>query len=199
MSGTWHRLSDFENPWFFSSTSSPSTSGGGRFDLRTPHGTCYWTDNLTGALAEKFLRVPLHAVTEEQVLSLWHHCIALGNSSDAADLTSQAVRRFGVNAEIHTSLDYSLTRSWAIALRSAGWRGLRYLLRSDPAVRLLGLAIFGSAGAARRAPRGFAGATRTRLDSDVATTILRGMGVAVLPIPTGVRIRPVRVQRRGTM
>jgi hypothetical protein len=196
MSGTWHRLNDFDNPWFFSSVPSTTSRGGGRFDLLTPHGTCYWADSLKGALAEKFLRVPLNVVTEEQVLSLWHHSFALANPPNAADLASGSVRRFGVNAEIHTSLDYSLTRSWAIALRTAGWRGLRYLLRSDPAVRVRGLAIFASAGAAQRAPRGFAGATHIRLDNVVATRILGDMGVAVLPIPTSVRIRPVRIRRR---
>jgi hypothetical protein len=196
LKGNWHRLSDYENPWFFSTALSSTSIGGGRFDLLSPNGTCYWADSLMGAVGEKLLRVPLRAVTEEQLLTLWHHRVALDGPADIADLMATAVRRFGFNAEIHTSLDYSKPRAWAIALHTAGWRGLRYALRSDGALRNRRLAIFGNAGVAHRAPRGFPGATHSRLDTTAATAVLSRMGVAVLPIPTSVPIRPVRAPRR---
>jgi RES domain len=188
-----HRLSINENPWYFSTATA---TDGGRFDLPIPHGTCYWADTLEGALGEKFLRVPRNSVTVEELQALYHHKVKPNLQDIFADLTSKLSRRFGLNGEASISLDYAATRQWAVALHSAGFRGLRYVLRSDPSLKNLGFAIFSRMGASKRAPIGFAGATQTMLNVELATRLLESMGVAVLPRPLSVTIVPIERSRQ---
>ena len=188
-SGEWHRLSGRPGRWHFSS-SRPTSKGGGRFDLRAPLGTCYWASNFDGALGEVTQRVPHSVVTRQRLLGLYHHRVLPHNPRAVADLVSAHARRFGVNGEIDTTLDYAVTRVWASALQGRGWLGLRYGLRSDPSRRAHGLALFGRSGLSVT-PRGFGGAKTRKLEVAEAERRLAKWGVEVLPIPDRVPIHRV--------
>jgi len=186
-----HRLSEYPGTWWFAS-SSPDADTGGRFDLPPPDGTCSLADSLTGAVVEKLLRSPVKVVVAERLDELFHTVVTVRTTPPVADLTAKAATGFGLNAEIHTTLQYDRTRRWAIALHRAGFRGLRYRLRGDVTSRHSGWALFGAAGLRQRAPRGMNAAVRS-LDRDEVERILDGLGVQVRPIPSSVAI--VRPQR----
>jgi RES domain len=95
-------------------------------------------------------------------------------------LLRSAAGEFGVNSEIHTTIDYDLTQAWAAALAQAGFAGLRYFCRSDPAMSLLGYAFFDAAG---EAPPGHWAEGR---DVPIGENILReaeDYGLRVRPTP----------------
>lgn len=176
-----HRVSEFVGTWWFSSL----PDGGGRFDLPRPEGTCYLADDLDTALGEKLLRRPKRIVPAERLRELLHSQVELVQPLVVANLTSTRATAHGVNAEIHTSLDYAKPRAWAAAIRNAGARGLRYAARSDPSLESRCVAVFGSAGLHRRAPAGMH-TQESRLDTDRARRLLAARGVVVVPIPRDV-------------
>ncbi len=183
-----HRLSEFPGSWWFASASADD-GGGGRFDLPHPNGTCYLADSLTGAVVEKLLRSPVKVVVAERLDELFHTVVSVRRIPLTADLTARRATAYGLNAEIHTTLDYRRTRRWAIALHRAGFRGLRHRLRGDVTQRLAGWALFGTAGLRHRAPNGMTTAVRT-LDRSEVERVLERLGVEVRPIPATVPIVP---------
>ncbi|MDZ7705072.1 MAG: RES domain-containing protein [Trueperaceae bacterium] len=183
-----HRCSDHPGAWWFSSVEAPNDEVGGRFDRTTPRGTCYLAEErLDGALVEKLLRTPVKVVVHERLVELFHATVTVRAAPPTADLTAQAATGFGLNAEVHDTLDYGITRRWAAALDEAGWRALRHRLRGDVTGELAGRCVFGGAGLHQRAPAGM----RTRvepLDVQQATAVLEARGVEVRPIPRTVPI-----------
>lgn len=118
-----HRLSEWPDPWWFSSVAHVDEQGGGRFDLPAPHGTCYLAEeSLDGALVEKLLRVPVKVVPAERLGELFHAVVSVRRTPLTADLTSAKAAGYGLNAEIHTTLDYATCRRWGMALWKRGWR-----------------------------------------------------------------------------
>jgi RES domain-containing protein len=175
-----HRLSYWPGVWWFATTGVEIL--GGRFDLAPPFGTCYLADELEGALIEKLLRTPKRIVSAEQLDRLFHVTVEVRRAPRSADLTATTLTGLGLNAEIHTSLDYAKPRAWAAALRLAGWRALRYAMRGDSALLQRGVALFGSAGLHRRAPAGMR-ASLAPLDRIHAASLLERRGVLVRPLP----------------
>jgi hypothetical protein len=107
-----------------------------------------------------------------------------------ADLTARQAAGWGVNAEIHATLDYAKPRAWAARLRAAGAAGLRYAARSDPGLRGRAAALFGAAGRHARAPAGMHTEVAP-LDPHRARVLLEARGVLVVPIPAEVAtVRP---------
>lgn len=180
---TLHRISEFVGTWWFSNL----PNGGGRFDLPRPDGTCYLADDLETALGEKLLRRPKKIVPAERLRELLHSRIELVRPLVVANLTSTRATAYGVNAEVHSTLDYAKPRAWAAGLRRAGARGLRYAARSDPSLESRCLALFGSAGLHSRAPAGMH-TQETWLDADRARRLLAERGVMVVPIPRDVPV-----------
>lgn len=180
-----HRLSEWPGTWWFSSTSEGQP--GGRFDLSAPHGTCYLAETLDGALVEKLLRTRTKVVVAERLAEVFHARVTVRMLPHCADVAAPRAAGFGINAEIHTTLNDVTTRRWAAALRRAGWRSLRYLLRGDPAGLSAGRALFGRAGLHRRAPDGMTTQV-VPLDRDHAERLLADRGVHVRPIPAHVPI-----------
>ena len=178
-----HRLSELPDPWFFSTVLSEIDVRGGRFDLNSPRGTCYAAESLEGCLVEKLLRRPVKVVVGERLDELFHTVARSSSSLRTADLTSASANGFGLNAEVHSSVSYILPRRWAAALRAAGFRAVRHLLRGDNSQQLAGRALFGSDGLHSRAPIGVRTISRRPLDAGVAAGLLEGRGVPVLPIP----------------
>lgn len=175
-----HRLSHWTSPWWFASAGADEQ--GGRFDLPSPHGTCYLAENLEGALLEKVLRRPRRIVATEQLEHLVHVTVAVVKPPPTADLTAPAVTGLGVNSEISTGLDDARPRAWAAALHRAGWRAVRYALRADSTLRQRGVALFGRSGLHSRAPAGLRASVGT-LDPVEAAGLLERRGVGVHPIP----------------
>jgi hypothetical protein len=176
-----HRLSEHPEPWWYSSL----PRGNGRFDLPAPEGTCYLADDLDTALGEKLLRRPKKLVPAQRLRELFHAVVTATQAPELADLTAKRAAGWGLNAEIHTSLDHARPRAWAATLRAAGAAGLRYAVRSDPALRGRAVALFGAAGRHTRAPAGM----RTEvspLDPHRARALLEARGVLVVPIPRDV-------------
>lgn len=191
-----HRLSEYVRPWWYASVTTLDEHRGGRFDLTSPQGTCYLAESLDGALVEKLLRARTKVVVAERLAELFHATIHVRAAPTAADLTSPRATAAGLNAEVHTTLDYRITRRWARALRAAGWRGLRYRLRGDVTGRAAGRAVFGRAGLHRRAPAGLTTEVAP-LDRDRAEQLLHERGIEVRPIPTQVPIAPPPTDPRG--
>jgi hypothetical protein len=135
-------------PWWFSS------DGSGRFDLEPPRGTCYVADDPEVALLEALGPLASSPVLSRSLLDervLWS--LPMPDQRDAADATARGARSYGVTAELSTVAPYDLPQRWARALAGAGFGGLRYRARHDPAGGRC-LALFGSAGERRRWKRG---------------------------------------------
>lgn len=73
--------------------------------------------------------------------------IQLGRDVRLADLTSRRVLQFGVSASLGANEEYSASQAFAATALEAGFAGIRYWLRHDPAQRLYAIALFGDAGA----------------------------------------------------
>jgi len=184
-----HRLSYWPGSWWFATASADEA--GGRFDLPPPRGTCYLADELEGALLEKLVRTPKRIVSTEQLDRLFHVTITVRTPPRTADLTATSLTGLGLNAEIHSCLDYAKPRAWAAVLQRAGWRAIRYALRGDSALAQRGVALFGRAGLHRRAPVGMR-ASLAALDRIHAARLLERRGVLVRPLPRAEDIPIVR-------
>jgi len=127
-------------PWWF------SADGSGRFDpVGTDQGTCYLAERPLGAWVEVFRKTMLLAeadVAARAVLSM-----PLGRPIRLADLTSRRALAFGVTASLGASEDYGDSQAFAAAALGAGFGGIRYLVRHDPAQKLYGVALFAPPGA----------------------------------------------------
>lgn len=110
-------------------------------------GVCYFAETPEGCFIEVFRSfttiVPAGEVETRRLAR-----ISLPRDLVLADCTVQEARAWGITAEIHATPEYKETQSWADAFAAAGFDGIRYLLRHDPAQRLAGIALFGPAGPA---------------------------------------------------
>jgi hypothetical protein len=189
-----HRLSEFPGSWWYASAGDDPDVGG-RFDLPSPNGTCYLADSLTGAVVEKLLRSPVKVVVDERLDELFHTVVSVRRTPPVADLTARKATGYGLNAEIHTTLDYARTRRWAVAFHRNGFRGLRHRLRGDVTQRSAGWALFGTAGLRHRAPNGMSTSVRP-LDRGEVEQVLERLGVELRPIPSEVPVVPPPRPRR---
>jgi len=158
-------------PWWFCSDLEC------RFDLQAPQGTCYVAEEPLGSFVEVFTDVTL--VADEDIERRRLSALHVPRTLRLADCTQAASRSFGCTGEIHTTIDYELTQRWARALAAAGFDGIRYLVRHDPAQRRVGLALFGETGEAADWPD-----PRTEeIDEDLLLDAARRFGIRVLPRP----------------
>lgn len=109
-------------------------------------GACYLAERPVAGLLEIYKGVSV--VDEQDIAGKAHFAATLQADVRLADCCVAAAHEFGVNGEIHTSTDYELTQAWAAVLAQAGFAGVRYLCRSDPAMSLTGYAFFDTAGQA---------------------------------------------------
>jgi RES domain-containing protein len=126
-------------PWWF------SANGDGRFDpVRTGTGACYLAEAPLGAWVEVFRKRQLLAEAEVAERSLL--AVTLGRDLRLADLTSRRALSFAVTASLGASEQYHESQTFAAQAIEAGFDGVRYLVRHEPAQKLYGLALFGQAG-----------------------------------------------------
>jgi hypothetical protein len=130
-----------------------------------------------GSFVEVFTDVTL--VADEDIERRRLSALHVPRTLRLADCTQAASRSFGCTGEIHTTIDYELTQRWARALAAAGFDGIRYLVRHDPAQRRVGLALFGETGDAADWPD-----PRTEeIVEDLLLDAARRFGIRVLPRP----------------
>jgi hypothetical protein len=173
--GELHRIHRRERePWYFDD--GPLS----RFSLclLPGRGTCYLAEVAVTCLLEVFKGIRM--VDELDVRSRAHLTVTNDRELRLASCSDEGASRFGVNAEIHTTTDHAKTQRWARAFALAGFDGVRYLVRSDPAARLVGVALFDGRGVPAR---GRWPAGRDAPISDDLLTAAEGYGLRVLPSP----------------
>jgi RES domain len=162
-------------PWWFSS------DGSGRFDpLGTGLGACYLAERPLGAWIEVFRRRMLLAEVEVQQRAVFS--VRLGRDLKLADLTSRRALQFGVTPSLGANEDYAASQEFAVRAVQAGFDGLRYLVRHDPAQRLYGVALFSEPGAATDDPA-WPRERDAAIPDELVAEASRRFGYQVLPIP----------------
>ncbi|MEN0135048.1 MAG: RES family NAD+ phosphorylase [Rhodococcus sp. (in: high G+C Gram-positive bacteria)] len=167
-----HRVSN--GPWWFSS------SGGGRFDLAAPRGTCYVAFDETTAIRETVgealasLGVIAHDFAADRMVST----LRVPGTHDLADTCADEAAGFGVTRELCSMTPYDVPRAWAAAF-DAGFDGIRYQTRFTTGEAANAAAVFGPAGEVSwpvdPRPETFAAAAKR-------------CGIAVQPLPRSVRV-----------
>jgi len=132
--------------WWFAST---PPSGGGRFDLHSPLGTCYVADNAAVAVRERLREAIVAAGVVSPLLAerFAVSVFAMPRAWRCAHIGVARAAGFGVTRELATLTpsQYPLSRQWADALAKAGFEGIRYGARFTPGAANA-WALFGRAG-----------------------------------------------------
>jgi hypothetical protein len=166
-------LATFE-AWYFNAEDTWRFSPRAIDDL----GACYLAERPVAGLLETFKGMTV--VDEQDLACRAHFSATLTATLRLADCCAPAAGEFGVNGEIHSTTDYTTTQSWAAAFAAAGFAGVRYFCRSDPAMSLVGYALFDAIG---EAPPGRWPVGR---DAPIGDEILReaeDYGLRVRPTP----------------
>jgi len=162
--------------WWF------SADGTGRFDPVDAEGlgACYLAQEPLGAFVEVF-RTRLE-LDEDDVDARRLARVELDRDLRLADVTSRRALRFGITAAVGAGGDYDASQVFASGAAAAGYDGVRWWVRHDPAQRLVGVALFGPAGAllpgASPPP-----AVSHKLDTRLLEEARRKFGYRVLPRP----------------
>jgi hypothetical protein len=126
-----------------------SSDGSWRFDPPVSHrhqfGTCYLGFDEMAPFVEVFGR--MRTVPQPEIDRRALTKVTLAFDGKFADLTNRrVVGRYGVTAAHSTGTDYGPSQLLAAELFDAGFDGIRYRVRHDPAMELEGLALFGEPG-----------------------------------------------------
>lgn len=168
--------------WWF------SHSPDGRFDLQAPRGTCYLASDAQTALRER-LGPTLAGLSSVEAADLDGVAVSLlpvPHGRDLADtLDAAAVRIPGLTREICTSVDYSLTRSWATYFDAQGCGGVRYSARHTTALNSLSYAVFGKEGTRASKPRKTVSAREvaTQAGLQIASDAVPDHDVEIIDVP----------------
>ncbi len=157
-------------PWFF------DVGPDGRFNL-AEFGTCYLAEAPTGAFVEKFGRLLRPSgVIPEPLVDAQRLSRLRPPKAQVVDPTDPTVLGLiGLTAEVHSTTDYDLTQGWALALKEAGYAGIRYKARHDPRGELVSIALFGSDKPPRSAAR------TTSISVELIHEAAATFAIAVLP------------------
>jgi hypothetical protein len=159
-------------PWYFAS------SGGGRFDLQAPRGTCYAADSVRTAVRERLgdtvIGRPFVAASVADAMQVSVIGLPPGRY---ADTSAEGGEDFGVTSELAVMVDYTVTRAWADAFAAHAFHGIHYESRYTTGRGPRSWALFGSSGADATRPV-FEDQT---LDGRAACA---GAGLTVLVAPT---------------
>lgn len=167
-----HRAAN--SPWWFS-------AGEGRFDPKSGEaGSCYFAAHPLGAWVEVFRKTM--AVSEAMLNDRRLFTVDFDRDLRLADLSHRRAAQFGVDASLSAGLDYGPSQALAERFYRAGFDGIRYLVRHDPAQKLYGIAIFGPPGVPSPAKSWPAGADAP-IPDDLAEEACELFGYRVLPKP----------------
>jgi RES domain-containing protein len=163
-------------PWWFSS------DGTGRFDpVGTGKGACYLADKPLGSWVEVFRRQMLLPEGEVKGRSLL--AVKLGRDRRLADLTSRRALQFDVTASLGADRGYDESQAFAVEAMNAGFDGIRYLVRHDPAQDLYGIALFSDEGEPDPADAAWPLNDDGPIPDDVSAEAQRLFGYRVMPVP----------------
>lgn len=159
-------------PWWF------SRSGVGRFDPIASEGMggCYFAERPEGSFLEVFKGFT-GLIPREEVEARLLLRVEIPREMNLADCTAEQARAWGITAEIHSTPHYEQTQAWAHAFVRAGFDGVRYLLRHDPAQRIAGVVLFGPAGSPPMLPAG----PGEPIGEEVIEEVSRRFGIQVTP------------------
>ena len=126
-----------------------NTDGLSRFDPLQSHrerfGVCYLGLEPLAAYVEVFGR--FRAVPQAEVDHRRLSELTVGRTADVADLTNRAVLgEFGITAAHSMGIEYGPAQELACGLFEAGFDGVVYRVRHDPAMMLESVALFGEPG-----------------------------------------------------
>jgi RES domain-containing protein len=162
--------------WWF------SADGSGRFDpVGTDGGACYAAYEPLGAWIEVFRKTTLIAEAEVTARILTE--LRTGRDLRLADLLSRRALGFGVTASLGADEDYGASREFAAAAFAAGFDGVRYRARHDPALRLTSVALFGSPGVPAASDASWPPGVSVPIPDELLADAARRFGYRVLPTP----------------
>jgi RES domain len=171
----FHRLSGNTGWWF-------SFDETGRFDpVGTGKGSCYFGEQPLGAWVEVYRRQMLLA--EAAVTDRWLMSARVGRDLRLADLTSRRALQFGVTASLGANEQYDASQALAAEALGAGFAGIRYLVRHDPAQKLYGIALFGEVGEQPDNDRAEASILDHPIPDELVAQARRRFGYRVVPRP----------------
>lgn len=154
---------EHDQPWFYSSRDTAADPG--RFDLSSPHGTCYWALSAAAALIEftadpDALHPPALVVADLDDIALWvAEDVGAARSPHLADTTLASVPT--LTAEIATIVPYDLPGQWADAFHADGRTGILFRGRFASADAV---AVFGASGIPEDPPLATRHATTDHID-----------------------------------
>jgi RES domain-containing protein len=174
---TMYRIYQTANgAWWFSS------DGSGRFDpVGTGHGACYLAERPLGSWVEVFrkqMAIAEFALNARALLE-----VQIGRDLRLADLTSRRALGFGVTASLGADRTYTDSQTFACDAVTAGFDGIRYLVRHDPAQQLYGIAVFAAAGEPDPADPAWPATTVDPLPAKLADEARRTFVYRILPTP----------------
>jgi hypothetical protein len=171
-----YRIHRAGRPWWF------AFNGKQRFDpVGTGLGACYLAYAPLGAFIEVF-RVGM-TIAEDDIAARLLHTVELGRNLRLADVTSPRALRFGVTASIGANPLYDESQEFARRIITAGYDGVRYFARHDPAQRLHSVALFAAAGPADPADPEWPVGDDGPIPDDLVAEAERRFGYLVLPTP----------------
>ena len=132
-------------PWWFS-----SSSGGGRFDLTPPRGTCYLAlDELTAIRETVGAALATTGIISEDFAAVRQlSTLVVPHAHRMADTCADAAADFGLTRELSSMTPYSVPQEWAAAFDAVSFTGLRYQTRFTTGPSANAVALFGEAGEA---------------------------------------------------
>ena len=164
------------DPWWF------SVDGSGRFDpVGSGMGACYFAGQPLVAWIEVFRKRMLLAEDEVRARSLYS--VRLGRDLRLADVTSRRALQFGITASLGSGEEYTGSHAFAAEAVAAGFAGVRYLVRHDPAQKSFGYALFGEPGTGRPLTVAGASASDQPISDALVEEAQRLFGYRVLPTP----------------
>jgi hypothetical protein len=173
-----HRIHRAKNaPWWFSS------DGSGRFDpVDVPGlGACYMAERDLGAWVEVFRSALVIAERDARARRLCSP--ALMRDVILADVTTRGALGFGITASLGAGEDYGASQEFAAAAADEGFGGIRYFVRHDPSQSLVGVALFGPAGAAARHDREWPAEPDIEIPQELIEAAADAFGYRVVPAP----------------
>jgi hypothetical protein len=162
--------------WWF------SDDGSGRFDpVGTGMGACYFAAAPLGAFIEVFRK--RMTIAEAEIAERSLSAVTLGRPVRLADITSRRALGFGVSADLGSGPDYGPSHAFAARAVAAGFAGVRYLARHDPAQRSASVALFAAPGAPDPGDPAWPPARTAPIPPSLIDDTTRFFGYRVLPEP----------------
>ena len=122
-------------------------------------------------------------LAEAAVTDRWLMSVRVGRDLRLADLTSRRALQFGVTASLGANEQYDASQAFAADASGAGFAGIRYLVRHDPAQKLFGIALFGEAGEQPDNDRAEAWILDHPIPDELIAEAQRRFGYRVVPRP----------------